>query len=94
MTIAFDSRVRSSANVLVRELEGEAVLLNLDTESYYGLDEVGARMWSVVNASDSVQSAYDTLIVEYDVDAERLREDLLRMIQEWIDHGLAQIDEG
>ncbi|MDH3316860.1 MAG: PqqD family protein [Gammaproteobacteria bacterium] len=94
MTITFNSRVRPASSVLVRELEGEAVLLNLDTESYYGLDEIGARMWSAVNASDSVEAACQMLVAEYQVDAERLREDLQALIEEWIEHGLARIDEG
>lgn len=93
MNITFKSRVRPAANVLVRELDGEAVLLNLDNESYYGLDEIGAHMWSVVNASDSVESAYEALIAEYHVDAQRLRQDLQGLIEEWIEHGLARIDD-
>ena len=94
MTIAFNNRVRPAAGVLVRELEGEAVLLNLDTESYYGLDEIGARMWSVVNASDSVEAAFQILVAEYEVDSRRLRDDLQTLVEEWIEHDLAHIDEG
>lgn len=94
MNISFNSRIRPAANVLVRELEGEAVLLNLDTESYYGLDQIGARMWSVVSASNSIEEAYKTLMSEFEVDAETLRKDLETLIGEWVGHGLAQIDEG
>lgn len=93
MTITFKSRVRPASSVLVRELEGEAVLLNLDSESYYGLNGIGARMWSVVNTSDSVEAAYETLVAEYEVDADRLREDLKALVEEWIEHDLALIDE-
>ena len=94
MSVQFQSRVRPSANVLMREVEGEAVLLDLDTESYFGLDNVGARMWSVVNSSDSVEAAYELLKSEYDVDAETLREDLQALVEEWVQKGLARIDEG
>ena len=94
MAIEFHQRVRPAANVLVRELDGEAVLLNLDNESYYGLDEIGARMWTVVNDSDSVEAAYTALIAEFDVDAETLREDMQTLIDQWIEHGLSKVDEG
>ena len=94
MSVAFNKRIRPAAGVLVRELQGEAVLLNLDTESYYGLDEVGARMWSVVNASDSVEAAFQILLTEYDVDSARLRDDLQALVEEWIEHDLAHVDEG
>ena len=94
MTIEFHKRLRPAANVLVRELDGEAVLLNLDNESYYGLDEIGARMWTVVNESDSVEAAYTALISEFDVDAKTLREDMQTLIDQWIEHGLTTIDDG
>lgn len=94
MGIAFDKRLRPAANVLVRELDGEAVLLNLDNESYYGLNEIGARMWSVVTASDSVEAACSTLMSEFDVDAQTLRQDMQTLIDQWIEHGLTTIDDG
>lgn len=92
MTLSFDSRIRPADSVLVRELEGEAVLLNLDSESYYGLDAVGARMWAVVISSESIQSAYEVLVNEYQVEDQKLRHDLQALIEEWLEHGLARID--
>ncbi len=92
MTIAFQSRIRPAENVLVRELDGESVLLNLASDRYFGLDDVGTRMWSVVNSSETIQAAFDTLAAEYDVNEEALRQDLSILIDEWIDHGLVQVD--
>lgn len=92
MTIEFSSRIRPAQDVLVRELDGEAVLLNLDSESYYGLNQVGARMWALVMESDSIQAAYEVLASEYEVEANTLIDDLRTQIEEWIDHGLARID--
>src|SRR5262249_46846096 len=45
MTIAFEKRLVVSKDVLVQELGGESVLLNLNGGRYFGLDEVGTRMW-------------------------------------------------
>lgn len=41
MSQAFSKRIVAPENVLVRELSGQAVLLNLDSEIYFGLDEIG-----------------------------------------------------
>lgn len=92
MTIEFSSRIRPAQDVLVRELDGEAVLLNLDSESYYGLNQVGTRMWALVMESDSIQAAYEELANEYEVEAKTLKDDLRVQIEEWIEHGLARID--
>ena len=80
--------------VLVRELGGESVLLNLDTESYFGLDEVGTRMWFALDQMESLQDAYDLLIAEYDVEPGQLRTDLTAFIQELAEAGLIVIVDG
>jgi Coenzyme PQQ synthesis protein D (PqqD) len=89
--IPFNSRVQVPADVLVSQLEGESVILNLKTESYFGLDDVGARMWTVVTASRSIQAGYVRLTEEYSVDPERLREDLATLLEQLVEQGLLQI---
>ena len=88
MTIPFAGRAQVPADVLVSELGGESVILNLKTESYFGLDEVGARMWAVVTAAESIQAGYETLTGEYDVEPERLRADLAALLEQLVEQGL------
>jgi hypothetical protein len=75
-------------SVLIRELQGESVLLNLDTESYFGLDDVGTRMWAALTASPSIDAAYEVLLSEYEVEPERLRADLHDFIDKLAELGL------
>ena len=75
-------------SVLIRELEGEAVLLNLDNETYYGLDEVGTRMWAVLATSPSIAAAHAALLEEYDVAPDRLESDLRVWIGQLVENGL------
>ena len=91
MPVTFDSRLRMPEDVLVSELDGESVILNLKTESYFGLDEVGARMCTAVASAGSVQDAYDTLADEFDVDPARLREDLSKLLDNLLEHGLLEV---
>jgi len=88
MTISFSDRVTVPDDVLISHLQDEAVILNLDNERYYGLDDVGTRFLSVVTTSESIESAYDRLRGEYDVDPDILRNDLLALIENLIDRGL------
>lgn len=92
MSISFAHRVVAAEDVLVRELECESVLLNLNNESYYGLDEVGTRMWELLTASESIELAYRTLLAEYDVDPETLRADLQDLLTEFAEQGLITIE--
>ena len=91
MAVTFDNRLRMPEDVLVSELDGESVFLNLKTESYFGLDEVGARMWAAVTSAGSVQEAYDTLADEFDVDSARLRDDLVKLLDNLLEHGLLEV---
>lgn len=84
-------RVVASQNVLLRELSGEAVLLDLESEMYFGLDEVGYRMWTVLTGSDSIGVAYEQLLSEYEVEPEQLWEGLDSLIGECTERGLLKL---
>ena len=92
MTICPSTRVRPAENVLVREVDGESVFLDLASESYFGLADVGTRMWQVVTTNDSVAAACAVLCEEYEVEPARLREDLDALIEELRAHGLVDLD--
>ena len=91
MSVSFTDRIRVPKDVLISRLQEESVLLNLDNESYYGLDDVGTRMLSVLNSSDSVHSAWLQLVDEYDVDREVLRQDLVSLIERLVEQGLVEV---
>lgn len=87
-------RVRAAPDTMVQELAGEAVLLNLASERYFGLDEVGTRMWQALTTADNVQAAHTALLSEYDVAPDVLRQDLLDLVQQLVEHGLVSLSEG
>ena len=91
MSISFSDRVKIPDDVLISKLQEESVILNLDSERYYGLDDVGTRIMSVLTTSESIEVAYQTLLREYDVDPQVLRQDLLELVQNLADQGLIHI---
>ena len=93
-TISFSDRVRVPDDVLISNLQDEAVILNLNSERYFGLDNVGTRMLSVLSASNSIEAAYEVLKGEYDVDAQVLRQDLASLIETLLQQGLVTIEHG
>ena len=93
MPIAFDQRVTIPPDVLIQELDGESVVLNVTTERYFGLDPIGTRMWSALTTLDSIEAAYDSLLAHFDVGAERLRQDLEILVTELVDHGLLDVHD-
>jgi len=88
MAISFSDRVRVPDDVLISNLQQESVILNLDSERYYGLDDVGTRFLAVLNTADSIEAAYERLRDEYEVDANSLRQDLLELIENLLKQGI------
>lgn len=88
---SFTDRVAMPTHVMVRFLDNESVFLNLETERYFGLDQTGTRMWSLVTAAPSIDAAYQQLLDEYDVEPEELRADLGELVSQLIDNGLLQV---
>ncbi|HEU4711410.1 MAG TPA: PqqD family protein [Pyrinomonadaceae bacterium] len=93
-SISFSDRVRVPDEVLISNLQDESVILNLNSERYFGLDDVGTRMLTVLNNSDSIEAAYESLAAEYDVDRQVLRNDLRALIENLLQQGLVTIDHG
>ena len=79
------------SDVLFQELSGESVLLNLSSGKYYGLDEVGTRIWMVLGEHPKIADALPILLEEYEVDQERLSSDMNALIEDLLKHGLLQI---
>ncbi|TNF70841.1 MAG: PqqD family protein [Acidobacteria bacterium] len=87
----FASKVSVPQHTLFRELADEAVLLNLASGTYFGLDETGTSFWQALTTTGSIQEAYDLLLSEYEVEPEDLRHDLSGLLDKLIDHGLVEI---
>ncbi len=90
MALAFDTTISVSPDVMIRKVGEESVLLDLKTERYLGLDDVSARFWDLLTSGGSIQSAYETLLAEFEVDPERLRNDLDDFVQELVQLGLVE----
>jgi hypothetical protein len=88
--VSLDQRVRVSDDVVFRELEGEAVLLNLASGMYFGLDAVGTRVWHLLGERPTLQAVFDEMLQEFEVDEQTLRADLIALVDRLTEHGLLQ----
>ena len=83
-----DAAFRIPDEVIFRELDGEAVVLNLDTGIYFGLDAVGTRIWRLLEERKPLKAVLETLIDEYEAPPDRLQRDLLAFVERLDDKGL------
>ncbi len=90
--IDLTTRITVLESVLFRDLDGEAVLLETGSGRYYGLDEVGTHMWSLLHLHGEIEAVCRALLAEYDVPEDRLREDLGRFVETLAARGLLRMD--
>jgi hypothetical protein len=76
------------------DLGGEVAILNLKNGVYYGLDEVGARIWNLIQEPKAVHEIRDVLLDEYQVEIERCERDLLTLLEELVAENLVQVRDG
>jgi len=80
--------IEISSEVLTQELDGETVILDLKSESYFGLDEVGTRIWQLLQEQKDLQTITANMLDEYDVEEKQLEEDIQTLISQLDKAGL------
>jgi hypothetical protein len=83
--------IRISKDVLAQELDGETVLLELASDSYFGLDAVGTRVWQLLNDGQGQSAMVDTLLDEYEVERETLEQDISELLDRLSAAGLIEV---
>ena len=93
LSINLNQTIALSPDVISQEVSGETVLLDLESENYFGLDEVGTRIWQLIKETNDLHAIFDTLLGEYDVTEERLQQDLSVLLTEVEGLGLIVLED-
>ena len=91
MDVTLNDSIVVSEDVLFRELDDEAVLLNLKTGIYFGLNPLGTRIWQLIAAERSLSRVLEMMLLEYDVERAVLETDLLELSRQLCSSGLGEI---
>ena len=86
-----DQKVTFADTVFAQEVDGEMVLLDMESENYFGLDEVGTAIWQAMQEHGTLQEVLNAMLEQYDVDAEVLENDLSDFIGKLVDSGLVKV---
>jgi Coenzyme PQQ synthesis protein D (PqqD) len=87
------TRIAAADDAISTEVSGESVILHLEDGVYFGLNEVGSRIWSLAAQPVRVADICSAIEEEYDVHPETCRRDVLRLLGELADHDLVRVVE-
>jgi hypothetical protein len=71
-----------------RVIEGEAVILSMETKVLRGLNPVGSRVWELIDGQRGVGEIAARIAEEFDVDAAAAAEDVEAFVGELLSRGL------
>ena len=86
--------VRVSPSTLYRDVQGETVLLHLDSGEYFGLDETATRIWQLIVEKGDLREVEAAMVLEFDVERSVVSHDLTRVIDELVAKRLIEIESG
>lgn len=82
---------KASTKYLYSEIDSEAVILDVNSGTYFGLNEVSNRIWQLLQTPTSQGSLIEQVLTEYDVSQEQLEQDVSALLQDMSNAGLVEV---
>jgi hypothetical protein len=79
------------SDIIVTELDGEAVLLNLETKLYFSLNATGVAIWKLLDEGLTLGQIGERLFQEYDVTPEKAQQSVLDLVGQLNDEKLVSV---
>ncbi len=86
-----DSQVQRNPKLLANQMDGEIVMMSIANGEYYGLDEVGSRIWELMEKPVSIDNLVEQLMAEFDVDYDGCLRDTQEFLEDLLDKDLVLV---
>ena len=88
-----NTKVTFADTVFAQEVDGEMVLLDMNSENYFGLDAVGTDIWQAMQEKETLKEVLETLLQQYEVEEDVLKSDLLNFVEKLQESGLVEVEK-
>ncbi len=89
--ITTQSTVLQNKKLFVSDMNGEKVMLSIDSGKYYNLGEIGGKIWELLADEISVKQLVQTLVFHYNVEQSECEEQVLSFLENLRREGLVEI---
>jgi hypothetical protein len=86
-----EQKIQVRGKVVSRVVEGEPVLVDLESDTTVSIDAVGVEVWRLITRGESVRTIRETILDRFDTDAETVRRDLDQLIAELEKHDMVRV---
>ena len=84
--------IHANSQIMMALVQDETVILKLETGEYFGLNDVGSRLWKLIQSPVKLSAIVEELLRDYEVEPATLRNDVIRIVDELLTAKLAVIN--
>lgn len=88
-----ETTIKKSPNAIESEIDGDVVLMNLDNNEYYSMDNIGSTIWKMLEEPKTIAEILEQLMEIYDVSAETCEKDTMKFLNQLLDKKIIVADE-
>ena len=89
--IDLNTIVAKNMELISSDLDGETVMMSVENGKYYGLNNIGSRIWALIERPCLVTDLRNSLISEFDVESEKCEQDLISFLDDLLQKGVIEI---
>ncbi len=89
--LTLDTVARIPAHVFFTSVDGESLLLDTRSNTYYALEDAGGRAWELLEGGQPLRQVHRLLLDEYEVGPDELERDLLELLETLLENGLVEL---
>ena len=78
--------------IVAGDIDGETVMMSIENGEYYGLDDIGSRIWGPIKKPVRVSGLIDTLLERFHVDRETCEKDVLKFLNELNEDKILEVE--
>jgi hypothetical protein len=89
--VSLNSIIVQQDGIIVSDMDGEKVMLSIESGNYYNLGELGGEIWDLIKSPVEINNLVNTLLLTYQVGKEECEQNVLSFIEQLINEGLIHI---
>ena len=85
------SIIAKNAEIVTADMDGEIVMMRIETGKYYNLGKMGSVIWAMLETPISLETLIEKLLEKFDVGCEQCEKEVLSFLCETYKEGLVTI---
>jgi len=90
--ITTETIISQIEEIVASDIDGETVMMSIENGEYYGLDDIGSRIWELIEKPTKVSDLIDRLLERFDVDRETCERDVLKFLNDLDDDKILEVE--